>query len=67
MSVDDNMDKFHDEYYKELDEDCEKYYDEHGRELDEEDGAVLEHELTDEEIKEIEGDKQYDDLLDNLW
>ena len=45
----------------------EKYYDEHGRELDEEDGAVLEHELTDEEIKEIEGDKQYDDLLDHLW
>ena len=66
------MDKFHDEYYKELDEDCEKYYDEHGRELDEEDGAVLEEELTDEEIKEIEGEERYDydkdeNLLNHLW
>ena len=59
--------KFTDEYYKELDDQCETFYDEHGRELDEEDGAVLESELTDEEIKEIEGDKQYDDLLDHLW
>ena len=61
------MGKFIDEYNKELDEQCEKFYDEHGRELDEEDGAVLESELTDEEIKEIERDKQYDDLLDHLW
>ena len=58
------MGKFTDEYYKELDEQCEKLYDEHGRELDEEDGAVLEEELTDQEIKEIEGEEKYDYMKD---